>query len=398
MSDERKILSVKELNSLCRRVLEGLSPRGLWIRAEIRNLKFHSSGHLYFALTDKEASIDGVMWRSVAQGMGFKPQEGMAVEAFGTPTLYEKTGRFQFSVRRLLPVGEGARAVAFRQLKRKLAAEGLFDSAHKKPLPEFPSRIGVITSATGAAIRDIIHVLKRRAPHVTVIIRPAKVQGEGAAADIIKGIREMNEYDDVDLLIVGRGGGSEEDLWCFNDEGLARAIFESKLPIISAVGHEIDFTIADLVADLRAPTPSAAAELAVHDSAELLSTIVTLYQTAGSSLKAQLENARSRIDSLASRRVWTEPLRRIHDFEQRLDELSDRAKNAATNKIEMDSSRLFGLAGKLSGLSVKRTLKRGFTIVRKEGAAIESALLLQAGDHIEIEFSDGKRDAVVDGR
>jgi len=396
VSDERKIFSVKELNSLCRRLLENASPGGLWVQAEIRNLKRHSSGHIYFVLAGKDASIDGVIWRSIAQGLGFKPEDGMAVEAFGTPTLYEKNGRYQFSVRKLLPVGEGARAIAFRQLKNRLLVEGLFDSGHKKALPLFPFRIGVVTSATGAAVRDIIHVIKRRAPHVTVVVRPANVQGKGAAVDIIDGIRELNESGEVELIVIGRGGGSEEDLWCFNDEGLARAIFDSRLPIISAVGHEVDFTIADFVADLRAPTPSAAAEVAVRDIAELKSTIETRYRTAKSRLEAKFDNARARIDSVMNRAAWTEPIRRIRDCEQRLDDFTGRSEMAVKNRLERTGTNLIQLAGKLSGLSVKNTLKRGFTIVRKAGVAVNSISRLSSGDAVELELIDGTKSAVID--
>ncbi len=376
-------------------MLESIVPEGLWVRGEIRNIKFHTSGHLYFALTDDKASIDGVIWRSNAEKLGFKPEDGMAVEAFGIPTLYEKVGRFQFSVKKLFPVGEGARAIAFRQLKEKLDAEGLFDSEHKKPLPLFPFRIGVITSATGAAIRDIIHVLSRRAPYVTVVLRPSRVQGDGAAEDIIEGIKKMNDYGQVDLLIVGRGGGSEEDLWCFNDERLAREIFASRLPIITAVGHEVDFTIADFVADKRAPTPSAAAEVAVRDISELCATILGLYETTKSRLSLQVERAGKELKMLLTRPAWVEPIRRIRDTEQRLDDITAHMDDSILLILERGASKLINITGRLSGMSIARTLQRGFAVVRRDDKLIRRAVELDAGDRIEIQFTDGKKPAKV---
>ncbi len=395
MPDNRRIYTVTELNTLCRKTLENIEPGGLWLKAELRNLKIHSSGHFYFALTDGESTIDGVMWRNIAAQLGFKPENGMEVEVFGTPTLYEKNGRFQFSVSRLIPVGEGARAIAFRQLKEKLAAEGLFDPEYKKTLPKYPFRIGVVTSATGAAVRDIVNVLRRRAPYVTIILRPAKVQGEGAAKDIIAGITEFNDFDDVDLLIIGRGGGSEEDLWCFNDEQLARTIFASELPIISAVGHEIDFTISDFVADVRAPTPSAAAEIAVRDNDELLSVILGSYDSIRKNLKQYTGNYLERLNSVLSRPAWLEPLRRIHDSEQRIDELVVFAETAEKLYLERAFSKINTLIGRLSGFGIERTLRRGFAIVRRDGKIITRGNELQTDDLLTIRFIDKERSVTV---
>ncbi len=395
MSDERRIFSVSELNSLCRSALENVIPGGLWLGGEIRNLKSPASGHLYFAITDGTCTIDGVMWRSVASKLSFAPENGMSIEAFGTPTLYDKTGRYQFSVRKLVPVGEGARAIAFRQLKEKLEAEGLFDSEYKKPLPAFPFRIGVVTSGSGAAIRDIINVLARRAPYVTVVLRPAKVQGDGAARDIVEGIRELDDYGELDLLIIGRGGGSEEDLWCFNDEGLARAIFDSGLPIISAVGHEIDFSISDMVADVRAPTPSAAAEIAVRDIGELLDEILGMHRLAGRALSLRTSRILERLKMLLSRPAWEAPLRRIREHEQRLDDLLSASRGAQKIAMGKSISRLNTAMGRLSGLGVGTTLRRGFAIILKGEQILSSARELRTEDKIDIRFSDGKRSAKV---
>jgi len=395
LPEERNILSVTELNLQVRQLVEGTFPLGVWVGAEMRNIKFHSSGHLYFSLTDEESTVDGVMWRNVAQNIGFKPEDGMKVEAFGAPTLWEKTGRYQFSVRKLFPVGEGARAIAFRQLKEKLFTEGLFDPEHKKPLPKFPFTIGVVTSATGAALRDIVNVIGRRAPYVTVTIRPAKVQGEGSAEDIAGAIEDFNRYGNVDLLIVGRGGGSEDDLWCFNDEALARTIFASEIPIISAVGHEIDFTIADFVADLRAPTPSAAAEIAVRDIEELTAALRGYVITARNRCASLADNADARLRSVMSRPAWTEPLRKIREHEQRIDDWMAKADMIEASLFERSAGRAQRLAEKLAGLNIKNTLKRGFAIVYRDGKAIESAANLTTEDAVDIEFKDGNKSAVI---
>ncbi len=395
MSEERKIFTVSELNTLCRLTLEGIEPEGLWLGGEIRDIKLPASGHIYFAITDDDSKIDAVMWRSSAERLNFLPENGMKVELFGTPTLYDKTGRFQFMARRMLPVGEGARAIAFRQLKEKLEKEGLFSSEFKKPLPRFPFRIGVITSGSGAAIRDIVNVITRRARYVSIVLRPAKVQGEGAAEDIASGIAEMNEYGDADLLIVGRGGGSEEDLWCFNDEGLARAIFASELPIISAVGHEIDFTISDFVADLRAPTPSAAAELAVSDMEDLLDRIAGFVFTARRGLNSRVEREMSRINSFIRRPAWRAPLRILHDYEQSLDDLSSKADKAIVRIAERKGSNLNRLISRLGGLALSTSIKRGFVIVSKQGRVITKAADLNRGEIIDIRWPDGNRSAEI---
>jgi len=395
VSDERRIFSVSELNTLCRSTLESLAPGGIWLDGEIRDVKIPASGHIYFAITDNNCTIDAVMWRSAAKSLAFKPENGMAIEVMGSPTLYEKTGRFQFMVRKMLPVGEGARAVAFRQLKEKLAEEGLFSEEYKKALPEYPFRIGVVTSATGAVIRDIVNVVIRRAPYVSIILRPAKVQGEGAAEDIAAGIIELNEYTDLDLLIVGRGGGSEEDLWCFNDENLARTIFASELPIISAVGHETDFSISDFVADLRAPTPSAAAELAVKDIGELLGSIIGFAELAQRGLTQRVEIEQNKLISIVTRAGWREPLRSIRDYEQRLDELMSEAENSTKLYAERRAQNLNIILGRLRGLGVSTTLNRGFAILECKQELVTTAKSLGRGDLIKIRFSDGKRSAEV---
>lgn len=395
MLNDRKILTVTELNLLCRRTLENISPNGLWVRGEIRSPKLHSSGHLYFSMTDGVSTIDAVMWKSSLDMLGFRPEEGMAVEAFGNPTLYEKSGRFQFNAKRLLPVGEGARAVAFRQLKEKLAKEGLFDQKFKKPLPEFPFAIGVITSPTGAAIRDIIHVLSRRAPYLKIIFRPAQVQGDGASKDLIRALEEMNLFGKVDLIIIGRGGGSEEDLWCFNDEALARAIFASKIPVISAVGHEIDFTIADFVADKRAPTPSASAEIAVNDLAEINGWLMGFYSSAFRGLKNQLEKSDMRLTMILKRPAWTRPLNRINDGMQAIDENISKLGIVIKRLFQKSAEGLNFQRIRLANLGVESVLKRGFAIVWKRGKIVKTSSSLLRGDEVSIQFKDGDRKALI---
>ncbi len=372
-----------------RALVEGGFPGGVWVLGEVRQFKVHSSGHWYFVLRDEAAQVNCVMWRSDNATLGWTPQDGIEVEAFAQPTIFEKQGRFQLMVRRMLPAGKGARAIAFEMLKKKLAAEGLFDKAHKKALPPFPMTIGVVTSITGAAIRDILNILRRRAPWVTVIVRNTLVQGEDAPADIVRAIEEFNRFGEVDLLIVGRGGGSEEDLWCFNDEAVARAIFASRIPIISAVGHEIDISISDFVADLRAPTPSAAAELAVPDRAELLRRIGMLLRRAATNIVALTTKYRAALQSAAQRLEFASPKHRIDELRQRLDAALESAQKAIRLLFERRRTKLSHLAEKLSLLSVERILARGFSIVRHRGTVVRSAEQLSEGDEIDIQFYRG---------
>jgi len=276
--DPQHVYSVAEITREIKVLLETTIPV-IWVEGEISNLKFHSSGHLYFSLKDKDSQIGGVMWRSRNASLFFTPQDGIKVLAMGKVTVYEKRGYYQFDVIKMQPAGIGELQLAFEQLKNRLQEEGLFDEEIKKPLPQYPEKIGIVTSPTGAAIQDLLNILNRRSPGIEISLKPVKVQGEGAAPEIATAIDEFNEYGKVDVLIIGRGGGSLEDLWAFNEEVVARAIFRSNIPVISAVGHEIDFSISDFVADLRAPTHSAAAELAVLDRAELLNRILQYRKT-----------------------------------------------------------------------------------------------------------------------
>ncbi|MBQ8005621.1 MAG: exodeoxyribonuclease VII large subunit, partial [Clostridia bacterium] len=267
---KKVIISVSQLNELSRAILEGNELLGdIFVKGEISNFKRYSSGHLYFSLKDENASVAGVMWRSFAADLPFEPKDGLKVIAHGRVTIYEATGRYQMIVDNIQPDGIGSLYYAYEQLKNKLEGEGLFDAGHKKPLPKFPRRVGIITSPTGAAIRDMTRIIGRRFPIAEMLLYPSLVQGSGAALQLISGIEYFNRTKSADVIIIGRGGGSIEDLWEFNNEALARAVFASEIPVISAVGHESDFTICDFVADVRASTPSAAAELAVPEWAEL---------------------------------------------------------------------------------------------------------------------------------
>ena len=397
VSEEKTVYTVTQLNVFARKLLENISPQGLWVKGEMRRIKTHTSGHLYLTLADEKSSIDAVMWRSYRRSLAFEPEDGMDVEAFGKPTLYEKTGRYQFSIRKIIPVGEGARAIAFRQLKEKLSEEGLFDEVHKKPLPRYPLTIGVISSQTGAALRDIVHVLNRRAPYVDIVLYPATVQGDNAPSELIDALRKMNSFGLIDVIIIGRGGGSEEDLWCFNDETLAREIFASEIPVISAVGHEIDFSISDFVADKRAPTPSAAAEIAVSDISEIEFNLQQKLNRVSGFISNLHDNYYNRLESILSRPAWKEPLRLIYDEAQRVDEALVDIQNSVERIMERKKYKLDILSGKLPAYSIEKILAKGFALIRKKEIYIKSQSELSHEEIIDIIFHDGIKTAVING-
>ena len=318
---ERKVYTVSELTKKIRETLE-VNFDLIWVTGEISNLRTPSSGHYYFTLKDKESQIKAVLFRPQLRFLKFLPQDGMDIICYGRLTVYEKRGEYQIIIEYLEPKGIGALSFAFEQLKEKLSKEGLFDQAHKKPIPFLPKRIGIITSPTGAAIRDMIQIIGRRFSNLEIYIYPVRVQGEEAPSEIVKAIYEMNQWGKVDVIILGRGGGSLEDLWAFNTEEVARAIFDSKIPIISAVGHEIDFTIADFVADLRAPTPSAAAELVVPDRTEITNVISSLSVRLNTRMKQILEMEKQHYFMLIKR---LPDLRfRLSDLQSRIDDLKSR--------------------------------------------------------------------------
>ena len=359
------LLSVSELTALVREVLEtGFSE--VAIRGEVSNLSRPRSGHVYFNLKDEGASCRAVLWRRDAQRLAFDLEDGLAVRAFGGLTVYPPKGDYQLSVRKVEPEGIGALELAFRQTVARLGAEGLFEPGRKRPLPRFPGRIVLVTSPTGAAVRDLLQVLGRRWPSAEVLIAPTRVQGDGAAGEVVEAIALANRVDAADLIIVARGGGSLEDLWAFNEEIVARAIFESRLPVVSAIGHEVDVTVADLVADRRALTPSEAGELTVPDVREV---------------RASLESLRNRLA-----RGVVSPLRRGHD---RLRTLSDRADRAIRRDLDRRRDRLARLAASLEALSPLSVLARGYSLTLRENVVVRSALDVRPGDLIRTRLASG---------
>jgi exodeoxyribonuclease VII large subunit len=394
---KEKIYSVQEVTRLVKSLIEqeiGM----IWVRGEISNFKAHSSGHLYFSLKDESSQLACVMFRDANRKLNFKPEDGMAVNAFGRIGVYEKHGVYQLYVHQIKPEGIGELALKFEKLKKKLSSEGLFDASHKKILPPFPLTIGVVTAGTGAAIQDILNILHRRAPYVQVILKPVRVQGKGAAGEIADAIETFNAFGEVDLLIVGRGGGSVEDLWAFNEEIVARAIFASSIPIVSAVGHEIDFTIADFVADLRAPTPSAAAELSVKDMTELLEAIQNRVSTCQHLLISMLEQKRDRMDHLIKRYGIARVIDMVNQKRQTVDDFERRFSTSLTHSFSLRGQKFEGLSKRLSGLDPSAVLRRGYTITRKlPGETVVSSIRdINLYDRLAVEFSDGKTRVIVD--
>ena len=383
-----EIFSVSHITRIIKSLLEENIP-AIWVEGEISNFKPHYSGHLYFTLKDPDAQISAVVWKSRTSNLTFDPEDGMLVQAYGMIRLYEKSGRYQLDIIRMQPAGIGKLQLAFEQLKQKLDAEGLFDPSIKKGIPFFPEKIGIVTSATGAAIKDITNVIRRRAPHVQLIVRNAKVQGTGAAEDIANGIREFNQYGDVDLLIVGRGGGSYEDLWAFNEEVVARAIHESAVPVISAVGHEIDFTISDFVADLRAPTPSAAAELAVPDSRELRENIILIQNRITQLFLKKIEFARERIRNIQTSYGYKKPINDIRQYAMQVDELSLKLEQSVSRKIFQNKEYCNQIKIRLRNLDPIKVLERGYSISYIEGRLIKDIKKVNIESEMQTEIASG---------
>jgi exodeoxyribonuclease VII large subunit len=394
MTLEQPPFSVSELTLRIKSSLEQQFPR-VRVQGELSNVKFHSSGHLYFTLKDESAQLSAAMWRSRAGTLTFRPEDGMKVIARGPIKLYAPRGSYQIEVEHLQPVGVGELQMAFEHLKRRLAEEGLFDRARKRPLPLYPESIGIVTSETGAALQDIRSVLGRRMPNVELVLVPVRVQGPGAADEIARGIRELNAFGSVDVMIVGRGGGSLEDLWPFNEEIVARAIAVSKIPVISAVGHEIDFCIADFVADLRAATPSAAAELVVRDRGELLESLRNISYTMNELLTDRVKSMREYFRSMIRSYAFHRPLDLLRESSQRLDELDRNLTNACTNALESAQQRHSVTGGSLEALGPRNVLRRGYAIIRKEGRVVTRAAVLHPGDAAKIEFADGTAEATI---
>ncbi len=389
---EPKIFTVGQINRYIRNLLENdFILSSLLVKGEISNFKAHSSGHLYFTLKDASGALSCVMFRQDAAGLPFEPENGMQVVVYGHISLYEKTGQYQLYAEFMEPLGIGALQVAFEQLKEKLAAEGLFDGDFKREIPKNPSCIAVITSPTGAAVRDILQIVKRRDPNVKVAIFPTLVQGEQAAADIVRSLKLVNEWGKADVIILGRGGGSMEDLWCFNDENVARAIFASEIPVISAVGHETDFTITDFVADMRAPTPSAAAELATTPLAERREAFHRLELRLERDVSALLTSCRRRLDLLKSRPVMERPLERIYRTMMDVEETQQRLDKEMTNRLMQRAERWQYLTNRLEAASPLAVMSRGYVMaVTSSGNLLTSAKQAEVGDRVTLHLQDGK--------
>jgi exodeoxyribonuclease VII large subunit len=437
---ERRVYTVSELTAGIKGTLEGAFP-AVWVEGEISNLRMPSSGHAYFTLKDEGAQLSAVLFRGRGRRVRFEPEDGMHVLAFGGLDVYAARGQYQLVVELMEPQGVGALQLAFEQLKRKLEAEGLFDDGRKRKLPVFPRVIGIVTSPTGAAIRDMLNIIGRRFGDLHILIAPVRVQGDGAPAEIVQALINLQEMAELDVIVVGRGGGSIEDLWAFNDEAVARAIVACRVPVISAVGHETDFTIADFVADLRAPTPSGAAELVVCEKLAVIERLVDLYARLKQAVVADVTARRERLEFLARRRVLTDPARALRDLYRRLDELQGRlrlglragqrqvrhrlalltqalsAKNpaariaaetallgqlrgrlvsAAAHGAKASRARFATSVGRLESLSPLAVLSRGYSVTRlPSGALVRSAAQARSGDLLEILLHQGALGARV---
>jgi len=361
------------------------------VLGEISNVRKPSSGHIYLTLKDKNSQLQAVVFRNSASRIKFELKDGMEVISFGSITVYEPRGQYQLIINKIEPKGIGALQLAFQQLKEKLEKEGLFDSAHKKPLPFIPQKIGIVTSPTGAAIKDILNIIDRRLANVEILIYPVKVQGEGAAQEIAEAITGLNSDSDIDVIIAGRGGGSMEDLWAFNEEVVARSIYRSRIPIISAVGHEIDITIADLVADKRALTPSEAGELVVPRKDLLIEKIEKFKARLLQSLTGKLRLSKEKLVIIGNSYAMKQPFDRLNRWQQRLDELAQRLNLNITHALNTEREKLSGIAGKLESLSPLNVLKRGYAITTRleNSKPLRNIIDLSKGDKIKINLSKG---------
>ena len=366
------------------------------VKGEISNFKNHYTGHMYFTLKDENSLIKCVCFKTYAEKLTFMPKDGMKVIVLGSVSVFERDGIYQIYVKIMEEDGQGDLYTKYKELKEKLEKEGLFNELHKKNIPLMPKVIGVLTSKTGAVIRDIINVSTRRNPNIYIRLLPVPVQGESAAEKIADGIKFMNENDLADVLILARGGGSLEDLWPFNEEIVARAIYGSKIPIISAVGHETDFSISDFVADLRAPTPSAAAELAVPDVYEVKRKIESYQDRLRMALLKKVEVMKLRYDKCMASSVFKEPLRKVNDNYLLIDNFIKRLESLVKIEQEKEKNRYIELISKLDALSPLKTLSRGYSLIEKNGKIIKSKSEVQKGDKVELTFTDGKKQAVID--
>lgn len=390
-------LSIAQLNACVAAAIEINIPR-VWVAGEISDFSQPRSGHIYLTLKDDIAQVRAVIWRSTASHLGFQLEDGQAVVCFGRVEVYAPRGSYQVIIEKVEPQGVGALQLAFRQLHSKLEREGLFDPGKKRALPAFPTRIGFVTSPSGAAIRDFLEIAQRRWPGVEILVVPAKVQGEGAAEEIAKGIATANRIrPKLDVLVVGRGGGSMEDLWCFNEEVVVRAIAKSSIPTVSAVGHEIDVTLADLVADLRALTPSEAAERIIPNQSELRDWLLSIEGRSIQAMRGLIDKYRLRLDALRQRPVLTRPEESLQLRMQKLDEISERLDLGIDRQLVRHRNLLATIAATVEALSPLKTLQRGYSICRSQpsGSLVRSIHDAAAGDALLTEFADGHLESVV---
>lgn len=381
-------LTVSQLTRRVRNTLEGRL-ESLWVAGEISNFRVPPSGHFYFVLKDAQSQIAAVMFRNANQLLPFTPEDGMHVLAYGRVSVYEARGNLQFYVDTIEPRGQGSLQLAVEQLKQRLAAEGLFAEERKRPLPFLPEAVGIVTAATGAAIHDMLVTFRSRMPGLRVVVRPASVQGKEAVPDIVAAIADLNRYGEVDVIVVGRGGGSLEDLWAFNDEKVARAIAGSRIPVVSAVGHEVDVTVADLVADRRAPTPTGAASLIVPDRRDLIATLRSLDASLAAGMKRQIERQRERIASAMQR--LRDPRQALKALQLRIDELSERLQHAVFTSVRSTKQQLQRHAERLEALSPLAVLYRGYSIARRadDNSVVRDATSVGVDETLHLTFARG---------
>ena len=389
MENSTQILTVSELTKEIRRTLED-SFQQVSVVGEISNFKSHISGHWYFSLKDSGAVINCIMWKGFNQYVFFTPQDGMKIIVNGKLTVYPPRGSYQLDIRSMKPAGLGELQEAFEKLKKKLEAEGLFDEKFKKPVPVFPSKIGIVTAIDGAAFRDLVSVAKRRYPLVELLIAPARVQGSGAAESIVNSIKLLNKSGDIDVIIVGRGGGSIEDLWAFNEEVVARAIFKSRVPVISGVGHEVDFTIADYVADLRAPTPSVAMELATPDAMEIENNIRDFLLKSSRIIDEQIEEKNGDILSLLKSYGFRLPLEIVNKKSQQIDITISRILQSIERFSLVYDKKISLLAKSMETYDIQRSLKRGFVLVKQNSKFVTRAAKFNKEKKASLKFYDGE--------
>ena len=402
MSSQNNALTVSELNEYVKMMLENNPTlKDVWVCGELSGVKLYASGHLYYSLKDQNSVLSSVMFKGSVSGLSFVPEDGMQVLMHGRISSYVPRGQYQFVCDRMIPDGAGSLAIAFEQLKRRLDAEGLFDPARKKPIPTHPKRIGIVTSPSGAAVHDIIRVAKGRYGGVELLIFPSLVQGDKAAPDLVGGINYFNSVKDhplqgVDLIIIGRGGGSMEDLWVFNDERLARTVAASEIPVVSAVGHEVDFTICDFVADLRAATPSAAAELTVPDAKAMLRRLEDLSVRLKKPVESKLSRYKAELDRIAASHVLTSPDATLKRRKERLDILEDGLHKSISAMLGDRGQALSHLTAQLEALSPLAVLSRGYALAKDgDGSVVTTATAVSVGDELSLRFVDGEASATV---